>query len=275
MQGLAHFLIFIMMGLVGSIAAAQTTAISPTQAAPSIAAGQPSVTLPYSDQRASETEIAVLRARLEEEQTHNGAVLQTVYWSLGVLVTLAIALIGFGWFANFRVYERDKEALATALDAHVVTGLSNAMEVIRHGHEDLRQHVVQETERMKAESSSTIDNAVTARLAEIKAKLERTEQALKDTRLEHELLRAAYLFGQAQHGRAFSSCLSAIELARDLGRSHVVHSVLDEIEKQINKMDGVFASDIQTLTTFLTHLDGVNPIQLASLTETLRKVRKL
>lgn len=82
-------------------------------------------------------------------------------------------------------------------------------------------------------------------------------------------------FGQAQNGNAFNSCLSAIKLARDLGRSSVVHSVLDMLEKQINKMSGFFASDIQSLSTVLTHLDGVNPIQIARSTEALRKVRKL
>jgi hypothetical protein len=276
MYVLARYLPLIMIGLIGSIAAAQTTATSPTQAAPGVTAVQPSaVALPHSGQTASETENAVLRARLEEERTYNSAILQTVYWSLGVLVTLSIALIGFGWFANFRVYERDKEALTKALDGHLTTGLSNAKEMIRHGIEDLRQHVVRETERMHVESASTIDSAITARLADIEAKLERTERAFKDTRLEHELLRANYLFGQAQHGNAFNACLSAISLAHDLGKPHVVHSVLDELEKQINKMNGVFGSDIQNLTTFLEHLDGVNPIQLARLTETLRKVRRL
>ncbi|HSL05802.1 MAG TPA: hypothetical protein VK901_19975 [Nitrospiraceae bacterium] len=128
---------------------------------------------------------------------------------------------------------------------------------------------------MKVENSSTIDNAVTARLADITAKSGRIEQALKNISLEHELLNATYHFGQAQEGNAFTSCLSAITLARDLGRSSVVHSVLDMMEKQINKMDGVFVSDIQRLSIFLTHLDGVNPIQIARLTEALRKVRKL
>ena len=49
--------------------------------------------------------------------------LNTVYCSLGTLANVTALLIGFGWFANFRVYERDKGAMRTELltDAYLMT----------------------------------------------------------------------------------------------------------------------------------------------------------
>lgn len=57
------------------------------------------------------TELAVVRAQLEDNRKFQDQLLATVYWSLGTLATVAVLLTGFGWFANTKMYERDKAAL--------------------------------------------------------------------------------------------------------------------------------------------------------------------
>ncbi|MEL7834275.1 hypothetical protein [Fodinibius sp. Rm-B-1B1-1] len=59
--------------------------------------------------------IQVLEKELETTQKYLDEITDTVYWSLGVLVTIAGLLVGFGWFSNFKVYERDKKALRNEL----------------------------------------------------------------------------------------------------------------------------------------------------------------
>ena len=50
--------------------------------------------------------------------------LTTVYWCLGTLVTVFLILIGYNWFVNFRIHERDfrelKNDISTGLDAAVI-----------------------------------------------------------------------------------------------------------------------------------------------------------
>lgn len=67
---------------------------------------------------------AVLQAQLDVMRDYTKHLLSTVYWSLGVIVTIVVLLIGFGWFANFKVYERDKIALQQQLHGHLQEEIS-------------------------------------------------------------------------------------------------------------------------------------------------------
>ena len=66
---------------------------------------------------AAQEEVRLLKAELLIIKSYQDNLLSTVYWSLGVLGTIAVGLVGFGWFANFRIYERDKLALSQELRA--------------------------------------------------------------------------------------------------------------------------------------------------------------
>src|SRR3990172_3068808 len=80
---------------------------------------------------AQDSVIQLLNAQLAITTHYDASLLQTVYWSLGTLAVIAAALIGFGWFANFRVYERDKIALSERLSAEVRERIAELREVNR------------------------------------------------------------------------------------------------------------------------------------------------
>jgi len=61
--------------------------------------------------------LVALRTQLEVMRSFDASLLSTVYWSLGTLVVIVAVLIGLGWFANFRVYQRDLEGIKRELDA--------------------------------------------------------------------------------------------------------------------------------------------------------------
>lgn len=46
-----------------------------------------------------------MRDRFEEK------LLSTVHWALGVLISVTVALMGLGWFATFKMHERDKKQI--------------------------------------------------------------------------------------------------------------------------------------------------------------------
>ena len=66
----------------------------------------------------------MLEAQLKVMREYDARLLHTVYWSLTTVATLTLVLVGFGWFVNFRVYERDKASLLHELNVLVRENLA-------------------------------------------------------------------------------------------------------------------------------------------------------
>ncbi len=96
----------ILVALVVELTPAQTPSVSPI--ATSTASGSPNAV----------DQVLQLTGQLDQR------LLTTVYWCLGTLVTVFLVLIGYNWFVNFRVHERDfrelKNDISTGLNAAVV-----------------------------------------------------------------------------------------------------------------------------------------------------------
>lgn len=94
------------------------SASSPTT--PSIAIGkQPQQLITRAD-----ADLSATKAQLSAIKDYHSSLLDTVYWSLTALTTIVALLAGFGWFANFRMYENDKTRLKDDLEEKIQAGLA-------------------------------------------------------------------------------------------------------------------------------------------------------
>jgi len=91
-------------------------------------------------------------------------ILSTVYFALGTVVVVLIAMVGFGWYQNFRVFERDKEALRQSLMSTLKEETSSGLQALDN----------KAAERFKAFDTN------------IARALEKTHQRLADVQLMHE-----------------------------------------------------------------------------------------
>ncbi len=62
---------------------------------------------------------------------YNQRLLETVYWALGVLITVILFVAGAGWYVNFRLYERDKASIQTDLEALIKKQVASAFTLFR------------------------------------------------------------------------------------------------------------------------------------------------
>jgi hypothetical protein len=102
------------------------------------------------------TEVVLLRTQLEDAKEFHDAILSTVYWALGGTFVLAGLLLGFGWLANFKVYERDKGAMKTELEAALIIKLNEIESSIREKLAEIPDLVATATKESVARSERTI-----------------------------------------------------------------------------------------------------------------------
>jgi AcrR family transcriptional regulator len=121
-----NFAIVLSLILIGFMAAAGVRAQSP--------APQSVQSTSMKQEPAIDAKVQVLQAEAQILKDFTQHLLATVYFSLATVVVVLITMVGFGWYQNFKVYERDKEALKTSLAAAFQEQLSTrANEIEQRG----------------------------------------------------------------------------------------------------------------------------------------------
>ncbi len=95
----------------------------------------------------AQARIAVLQAQLEEARNADERVLQTVFWSLGVLAAIAAALIAFSWFTNTRLSDRERSQLRQDITEAVNEETTKAEQRIAVALSAIEGRVTEEVER--------------------------------------------------------------------------------------------------------------------------------
>jgi hypothetical protein len=116
-------------------------------------------------------QVHVLEAQLKLMREYDARLLGTVYWSLATVATLALILVGFGWYVNFRVYERDKASLLHELKALVRENLAKSESELqgthRHAITKLSEELRISVERDQQSFRHDVDDKVAALKSEI------------------------------------------------------------------------------------------------------------
>ncbi len=245
----------------------------PVNFAPTISASQNSMTIEHKDLE----NIDVLRAQLETTKRFQADILSTVHWSLGVLVAISIILVGFGWYANFRVYERDKQSLREEVHSQMKLGLdklnlaveskqSESLKLIseqitketQEAHSSLRDHI----EKNKINSERML-GAVVSDIKHLKIKLFKIERDhwIEKKVIHNALARSISILELAMSVRDFHTISEALDM---------VHNDLVEIHKDRSIPDAI---DITELTELLIKLDPKHKVIVDSIQAIMRQLR--
>ncbi len=199
----------------------------------------------------SKQEVALLRAQLESTKAFQESVLSTVYWALGGTFVLAGLLLGFGWLANFKVYERDKTAMKAELEGGIVSRMSEI-------NVDLSARIAE----LPAVIAEEVKGAASKYEKNSKASLEAVSGRV--FKLEFRILKGA-MEANPSDSMALTDALNLMKLCIDKAPDElpeIMHFML----KRIEKGGKLTAHEITWLNQILDSL----PMHYSTLTEKLR-----
>lgn len=104
--GLAKRSVFVLAALLLIFAALVSTRSNSLSVQGEPSSSPVAANLPLSGSESSEFETQFEHLRWFDER-----LIQTVYWSLGVIATISALLVGFSWFTNVRLADRDRHQL--------------------------------------------------------------------------------------------------------------------------------------------------------------------
>lgn len=209
---------------------------------------------------APDSTVVALRAQLVLMERYDQRLLATVYWSLGGVVTIAVLLIGFGWFANNRVYERDRAALSQEVSG-----------TIDHRMSEIERNISDSFASIREELQQISQSVVTAETSRITAQLQSVSHAVDDLRYEFEREEANRWTAQGVYANALMSGSRMLEIAvASLGNFAIAEALevmraalkngaepdaqdAGDIHRVLENLPAEFAADVQNLKEALKH----------------------
>jgi hypothetical protein len=158
----------------------------------------------------------------------NDRLIATVYWSLATVTGLALALFAYNWFFNFRLSEREKQALSNELRSEVDSHISRMNAETLSIKEQLNSLLVEE---IKASVQKNID-PLKYEVSSLRSTIKDLEYELKIAKAEAEI---RYWEGLDVLTNALTYYLELIQLAKSGNEHWRIAHCLRQLEDHIKK----------------------------------------
>lgn len=92
----------------------------------------------------------------EDQATVDDKILQTVYWALGTVIFVLLAMIGLGWYTNFRIYKNDLASIRMELKQWVHEQVGAVSGVLEEKSEKLRKELTAKQQAAVADAKKKL-----------------------------------------------------------------------------------------------------------------------
>ena len=224
---------------------------------------------------AAQDEVKQLKAQLIVVQFYQDKFLSTVYWSLGTLATIAALLVGFSWFANFRIYERDKTALRQELHSAVEDELRNLRRLVENHLDESKKTLTDQITRQSQATVEPLKNKIIANEKALSRGLAELELELRE--IEHVKWRKNEIYSNA-----LRVSREMLDISLIIENPYAIAEALDRVQGDLGAMlktdhSGPIpdADDVRNIVKTLDKVGAEHLILIASIKDMLAKVRTI
>ncbi len=196
------------------------------------------------DSHSASAEITLLTTQLEDNRRFQDQLLGTVQWSLTALLAVTAVLVGFGWFVNFRMYERDKAALELDLRAQIAEAIrkasNEAAEAAATRFAEQNESLDMTLSRASAHLAETMKKQIVTSAATSAARASRIESDLNvisekvlSLQLSAQLRERDMWIRNGTHRNALQCSVRALEFATQIGFGIRIGEVLDFVAQDM------------------------------------------
>jgi hypothetical protein len=214
--------------------------------------------------------VIALRAQNEVIQSYGNKMLDVVYWSLGGVVTLTAILVGFSWFANMRLHERDKAALRQELLAAVASEGSRLGEESQKTREALATAQATTLAAIRSELDGLVEDAIGVAQRATSSELSVIRGQIAMLRIEALRTEARDWVQQNILTNAVRTYFEVIDIARPLvGDYFAEHHIAEAIDEMRRHLHGIDDLDASNAVDFLEKADNL-PTRFAAEVDPLK-----
>lgn len=202
-----------------------------------------------------DTTLLVLRAQLAVMREYDQRLLDTIHWSLGGIVTAALVLVTAGWFANFRIYERDKLALQRELDESVKAREAILTQTVAAALDSAQGALASGLDERFVEVRKDTADRIRGEVLGLSGKLSELKQTVMRSKFELARLDIEKWERQGVPANVARACTGAVNAALDVGVHHYeLGSILDTIIALMKSGTEIDAGDAHEMSRVLARL---------------------
>ena len=178
-------------------------------------------------------ERVLLRGQLAEMHDYDQRLLATVYWSLSGVFLVVVVIAGLNWFANYRIYEREREFLREEVNLHAKMFQSELEQRFHKLSESVAATGQKQTDDLNRRLTVEIKQSVKAEAQRQQSEISSLRGQLSKALYEETAFRARFHESLSQAYEAFGLWLENLEHMQDVGWLWDAHHIGDVLQRLI------------------------------------------
>jgi len=211
-------------------------------------------------------EIVVLKAQVETMREFIHHILATVYWSLASVVVIAVVLVGFGWFTNYKLHERE----LTSLRQELMNSLESRVNAFSS---DFTKKSQLSIEQLTAQSVNAATRKIEQSISSVRRELESCRQSISQLRIESLNAEARYWELKNIPANVFFANLRMLKLAIGTKSDTEIGSALESMRHVLEGGTSLYHVHIPMVVELMNSLPDKYSPQAEALRFALKDVK--